>query len=44
MHKDHLYLVNGEGNDCETALHDTLVYIVTIYDIITKTASVMSDL
>ena len=41
MYKDHLYLVNGEGNDCETALHGTLVYIVTIYDVITKTARVL---
>ena len=41
MYKDHLYLVNGEGNDRETALHDTLVYIVTIYDVITKTARVL---
>ena len=39
--KDHLYLVNGEGNDRETALHGTLVYIVTIYDVITKTAKVL---
>ena len=38
MYKNHLYLVNGEGNDRETALHGTLVYIVTIYDVITKTA------
>ena len=36
MYKDHLYLVNGEGNDHETALHGTLVYIVTIYDVIAK--------
>ena len=42
--KDRLYLVKGEGNDRETALHGTLVYIGTIYDVITKTASVMSDL
>ena len=41
MYKDHLYLVNGEGNDCETALHSTLVYIVTIYDVITKTARML---
>ena len=41
MYKNHLYLVNGEGNDRETALHGTLVYIVTIYDIITKTARVL---
>ena len=41
MYKDHLYLVNGEGNDRETALHGTLVYIVTIYDVITKTARVL---
>ena len=41
MYKHHLYLVNGEGNDRETALHDTLVYIVTIYDVITKTARVL---
>ena len=39
--KDHLYLVNAEGNNCETALHGTLVYIVTIYDVITKTARVL---
>ena len=39
--KDRLYLVNGEGNDRETALHGTLVYIVTIYDVITKTARVL---
>ena len=39
--KDRPYLVNGEGNDCETALHGTLVYIVTIYDVITKTARVL---
>ena len=38
MYKDHLYLVNGEGNDRETALYGTLVYIVTIYDVITKPA------
>ena len=41
MYKDHLYLVNGEGDDRETALHGTLVYIVTIYDVITKTARVL---
>ena len=41
MYKDHLYLVNGEGNNRETALHGTLVNIVTIYDIITKTARVL---
>ena len=41
MYKDHLYLVNGEGNNRETALHGTLVYIVTIYDVITKTARVL---
>ena len=41
MYKNHLYLVNGEGNDRETALHGTLVYIVTIYDVITKTARVL---
>ena len=39
--KDRLYLVNGEGNDRETALHGTLVYIVTIYDVITKTTRVL---
>ena len=40
MYKN-LYLVNGEVNDRETALHSTLVYIVTIYDVITKTARVL---
>ena len=33
--------MNGKGNDRETALHGTLVYIVTIYDVITKTARVL---
>ena len=33
--------MNGEGNDRKTALHGTLVYIVTIYDVITKTARVL---
>jgi len=41
MYKNHLYLVNGEGNDRETALHGTLVYIGTIYDVITKTSRVL---
>ena len=41
MYKNHLYLVNSEGNDRETALHGTLVYIVTIYDVITKTTRVL---
>ena len=33
--------MNGKGNDRETALYGTLVYIVTIYDVITKTAKVL---
>ena len=33
--------LSSEGNDRETALHGTLVYIVTIYDVITKTARVL---
>ena len=41
MYKDHLYLVNSEGDERETALHGTLLYIVTIYDVITKTARVL---